>query len=112
VFKVDFHINCGDVAVSVEKMVQHVPSRDVGEANHVIIQNVQIHWFKNTDDLFPQSLLHGGVCVISLNVLLPDVVCGANLGRCVVGVGWSPPGGGVGLTKSVGPASVAGVIMA
>jgi hypothetical protein len=52
VFKVDFQINGGDVAVSAEKMVQHVPSGDVGEANHVVIQNVQIHWFKNTDDFF------------------------------------------------------------
>jgi hypothetical protein len=93
VFKVDFKINRRDVAVSAEKMVQHVPSGDVGETNHVFIQNVQIHRFKNTDDLLFQSLLHGSVCAISLNVLLPDVSCGANLGSYPVSVGWSPPGG-------------------
>jgi hypothetical protein len=93
VFKVDFKINCRDIAVSAEKMVQHVPSGDVGETNHVVIQNFQIHWLKNTDDLLFQILLQGSVCAISLNVLLPDVACGANLGSCPVSVGWSPPGG-------------------
>jgi hypothetical protein len=43
--------------------------------------------------IFFQILLHGGVCAISLNVLLPDVACGTNLGSCAVSVGWSPPGG-------------------
>jgi hypothetical protein len=52
VFKVDFQINGGDVAVSAEKVVHHVPRGDAGEAEHVFIQNVQIHWFKNTDDFF------------------------------------------------------------
>jgi hypothetical protein len=52
VFEVDFQINGGDVAVSADNMVQHVPGGDVGKANHVFIQNVQINWFKNTDDLF------------------------------------------------------------
>jgi hypothetical protein len=93
VFKVDLQINGGDVTVSAEKMVQHVPSGDVGEVNHVVIQNVQIHWFKNTDDLFFQSLLHGGVCAISLYVLLPDMAFRANLGSCAVSVGWGTPGG-------------------
>jgi hypothetical protein len=93
VFKLDFQINGGDVAVSAETMVQHVPGGDIGETNHVVIQNVQIHWFKNTDDLLLQSLLHGGVCAISLNVLLPYVACGAKLGSCAVSVGWDPPEG-------------------
>jgi hypothetical protein len=43
-------IRCGDVAVGGEEMVEHVPSGDVGKANRVIIQNVQVHWFKNIDD--------------------------------------------------------------
>jgi hypothetical protein len=93
VFKFDFKIHRGDVAISAEKMVQHVPSGDVGKTNHVIIQNVPVHWFKNTDELLFQSLLHGSVCAISLNVFLPGVTCCANLGSCAVSVGWSPPGG-------------------
>jgi hypothetical protein len=42
---------------------------------------------------FFQILLHGGVCTVSLDVLLPNVACGANLGGCAVRVGWGPPGG-------------------
>jgi hypothetical protein len=38
VFKVDFKIHRGDVAVSAEYMVKHVPSRDAGKTNHAIIQ--------------------------------------------------------------------------
>jgi hypothetical protein len=57
-YKVDFKIHSGDVAVCGEEMVEHVPSVDIGKANHVIIQNVQVHWFKNIDDLLFQSLLH------------------------------------------------------
>jgi hypothetical protein len=111
VFKVDFKIHRGDVAVSSEQMVQYVPSVDVGKTNHVIIQNVQVNWLKNTDDLLFQSLLHGSVCAISLNVFLQDVTRCTNLGGCAVSVGWIPPGG-CWLTHSVGPASVAGAIMA
>jgi hypothetical protein len=37
--------------------------------------------------------LHGGVCAVSFDVLLPNMACGANLGGCVVRVGWVPPGG-------------------
>jgi hypothetical protein len=48
---------------------------------------------KNTDDLLLQSLLHGGACPVSLNVLFPNVARGANLGRCSIRVGWGPPGG-------------------
>jgi hypothetical protein len=51
VFKVVLKIDRGDVAIGGEDMVEHVPSGDVGKANHVIIQNVQVHWFKNIDDL-------------------------------------------------------------
>jgi hypothetical protein len=62
VFKVDFQINGGDVAVSAEKMVQHVPGGDVGEVNHVAIQNVKMHWFKNTDySSYDDSSSHGGL---------------------------------------------------
>jgi hypothetical protein len=39
------------------------------------------------------SLLHGGACPVSLNVLLPHMACSANLGRCSIRVGWGPPGG-------------------
>jgi hypothetical protein len=42
---------------------------------------------------FFQSLLHGGVCAVSLNVLLPNVTSGANLGGCAVRVGWGPTWG-------------------
>jgi hypothetical protein len=42
---------------------------------------------------FFQRLLHGCVCAISLNVLLPDMACDANLGSCAVSVGWIPNGG-------------------
>jgi hypothetical protein len=93
VLKVDFQINGGDVAVSAEEVVQNVSSRDVGKADHVVIKNVQIHRFKNTDDLFFQSLLHEGVCVISVDVLLPNVAGSANLVGCAVRVGWGQPGG-------------------
>jgi hypothetical protein len=53
--------------------------------------------------------------VISLDVLLPDMACIANMGSCAVSVRWGPPGarpGAVGIIQSVGPASVAGAIMA
>jgi hypothetical protein len=93
VLNIDFQINRGDIALSAEYMVEHVLSGDVGKSNHVIIQNIQLHWFKNTDDLPFQSLLHGSVCVISLNVFLPDTTCCADLGGCAVRVGWSPYGG-------------------
>jgi hypothetical protein len=93
VFKVDFKINRGDVAVSSEQMVKHVSSGDVGKTNHVSIQNVQVHWLKNTDNLLFQSLLHGSACAVSFNVLLPDVTRCANLGSCAFSVGWIPPWG-------------------
>jgi hypothetical protein len=62
-------------------------------ANNVVVQNVQIHWLKNTEYLFLQSLLDGGACSVSLNVLIPNVASGANVGRCTVHVGWGPSGG-------------------
>jgi hypothetical protein len=74
-------------------MVDHVPSGDVGKTNHVIIQNVQVHWFKNIDDLLFECFLRVGVCVVSLNFLLLYVSCCANLGSYAVSAGWSPPGG-------------------
>jgi hypothetical protein len=43
--------------------------------------------------MFLQSLLHRGACPLSLNVLLPNVASGANLGSCSIRVGWGPPGG-------------------
>jgi hypothetical protein len=41
-----FEINCGDVPIGVEERVNHGPCGDFGKTNHVIIQNVQLHWFK------------------------------------------------------------------
>jgi hypothetical protein len=93
VFKVDLKIHRSDVAVSAEEVIQHVPCRDIGEADRVVIQNIQIQGFKNTDDLFFQSLLDRGVCALSLDVLLPNVAGGANLGGCAVRVGWGLPWG-------------------
>jgi hypothetical protein len=43
--------------------------------------------------LLLQSLLHGGVRPVSLNILLPNVASGADLGLCSIHVGWCPPGG-------------------
>jgi hypothetical protein len=77
--KVDFKIHRCDVAVSAEEVIHHVPGK--------------IHQFKNTDDLFFKSLLHGCVCTVSLDVLLPNVVGCANLGGCAIRVGWGPPWG-------------------
>jgi hypothetical protein len=92
-------------------MVKHISSGDVGKTNHVIIQNVQVYWFKNTGNLLFQSLLGGSVCVISLNVFLLDVTRCANLGAVPSVLAGARPGA-VGLTNSVGPASLAGAIMA
>jgi hypothetical protein len=52
VFKVVFQIYRGDVSIGGEYMVKHGPGRDVGKTNHFIVQNFQVHWFKNSDDLF------------------------------------------------------------
>jgi hypothetical protein len=93
VFKSDLEVDHSDVSVSLEEVIQHVSCRDVGVGDHVVIQYVQIHWFKHTDDLLLQRLLHGGVCRVSLNILLPNVASGADLGRCSIRVGWCPPGG-------------------
>jgi hypothetical protein len=43
--------------------------------------------------IFLQRLLHGCVCAVSLDVLLPNVAGFANLGGCAVRVGWGPPWG-------------------
>jgi hypothetical protein len=93
VFKVVFQANHGDVPIGAEEMVNHGPYGDVGKTNHVIIQNVQVHWFKNIDDLLFQSLLHGSVGTVSFKLFIPGVSLCANLGRCAVSVARSPPGG-------------------
>jgi hypothetical protein len=85
VFKVDLEVDRSDVYVSLEEAVQHVSCRDVGVSHHVVIQYVQMHGFKHTDDLLLQRLLHGCVCPVILN--------GTDLGRCSISVGWCPPGG-------------------
>jgi hypothetical protein len=43
--------------------------------------------------IFFRSLLDGGVCAVSVDVLLPNVAGGANLGGCAVRVGWGTPWG-------------------
>jgi hypothetical protein len=93
VFKIDLEVDRGDVTVSLEQVIQHVCCQDIGVSHHVVIQYVHINWFKHTDDLLLQRLLHGGVCPVSLNILLPNVASGTNLGRCSIRVGWCPPGG-------------------
>jgi hypothetical protein len=93
VSKVDLEVDCSDVAVSLEEVIQHVSFLDVGVAHHVVIQDVQIHWFKHTDDLLLKCLLHGGACPVSLSILLPNVASGADLGRCSIRCYWCPPGG-------------------
>jgi hypothetical protein len=92
-FKVDFLVDRSDVAVILEDVVQHVSCRDVGVDHHIVVQDVHIHWFKNIDYLLVQRLLHGGACLVSMNVLFPNVACGADLGLCSIRVGWYPPGG-------------------
>jgi hypothetical protein len=37
-------------------------------------------------------MLHICVCAVSLNIFLPNVACGANLGGYAVHVGWGLPG--------------------
>jgi hypothetical protein len=93
VFNINLQVDRSDVAVGFEEVIQRVSRRDIGVANHVVVQDVQIHRLKNTDDLLLQSLLHGGARPVSLNVLFPNVASGANLGHCSIRVGWGPPGG-------------------
>jgi hypothetical protein len=93
VFKIDLEVDSSDVAVSLKEVVLHVFCCDFGVAHHVFIQDIQIHWFKHTDDLLLQCLLHGGTCLVSLNMLLPNVMRGADLSCCSIRVGWCPPGG-------------------
>jgi hypothetical protein len=47
----------------------------------------------HTDDLLLQSLLHGGVWQVSLNILLPNVASCADLGRCSIRCCWFPSRG-------------------
>jgi hypothetical protein len=47
-----FQISRGDVPIGDEEMVNHGPCGYVGKTNHVIIQNRQVPWFKNSDDPF------------------------------------------------------------
>jgi hypothetical protein len=46
-----FKIDRGDVAIGAEEMVEHVTKGDVDKAKHVMIQNIQVHWLKNIDEL-------------------------------------------------------------
>jgi hypothetical protein len=84
VFKVDLEVDRSEVALSLEEVIQNAYCLDFGVAHHVVIQYVQIHWFKHTDDLLLQCLLYGFAHPVSLNVLLPNVASGADLGRCSI----------------------------
>jgi hypothetical protein len=92
VFKVDPQVDRSDVPVSLKEVIQHVSCSDVGVSHHVVIQDIQIHWFKHTDDLLLQCLLYGAACPVSLNILFPNVASGADLSLCSIRIGWCPPG--------------------
>jgi hypothetical protein len=94
VFKKYLQVDRSDGAVIFEDGIQHV-------SYHVVIQDVQIHCFKNNDDLLLQRLLHGGVRSVSLNFLLPNVASGADFGHCSIHVGWGAIGGLWGREKDI-----------
>jgi hypothetical protein len=50
---------------------------------------------------FFQCLLHGGICSVSLNILLSDVASFADVGRCSIRVGLGSPGGGLVVLSNV-----------
>jgi hypothetical protein len=60
---------------------------------NVVIQDVQVHWLKHTDDLLLQCLLDGGAGLVSLNILFSNVASGADLSCCSICCCWCPPGG-------------------
>jgi hypothetical protein len=63
VFKVVLQIDRVDVSIDDEEMVKHGPGGYVGKTNHEIVQNVQIHWLKNSNCRYGKSEpLHPG-CV-------------------------------------------------
>jgi hypothetical protein len=93
VFKLDLKVDCSDVSVCFKEVVQHVYCLYVGVAHHVVIQDVQVHWLEDADDLLIQCLLDGGACPVGLNILFPNVASGADLGRCSIRCCWCPPGG-------------------
>jgi hypothetical protein len=93
VLEVDLQVDCCDDAVGLKEMVQHVSCGDVGIAHHVVIQDLQVHWLEDANDLLLQCLLDGGAGPVSLNILFPNVATGAELGRCSICCCWLPPGG-------------------
>jgi hypothetical protein len=93
VFKVDLEVDCSDVAVSLEEVIQNVSCWNVGVPHHVVIQDFQVHWLEDAADLLLQRLLHVRACPISLNILLPNVASGTDLIRCSIRIGWGPPWG-------------------
>jgi hypothetical protein len=88
-------------------MVQHLTGCDVFKTHHVVDYNVQLHWIKNSDDLFFECLLHRGVGAVGKNGFFPAAPIFAAVP--LVFSGARP--GAVGFTQSVGPASVAGSTM-
>jgi hypothetical protein len=56
VFKVDLEVDRSDVSVSLEKVIQHASCCYAGEADNVVIQDVQVHWLEDADDLLLQCL--------------------------------------------------------
>jgi hypothetical protein len=51
-------INSSDAAISEKQVFKHLSGRDVCKAYHVVIQDVKVHWLKNSDDLFLKCLLY------------------------------------------------------
>jgi hypothetical protein len=75
-------INCCDVPLSHEQVVQHFTSRDVCKNHHVIVESVQIHRLKNSDDHFFKRLLHSAEGAKGEDGFLPDMSSCAELRRC------------------------------
>jgi hypothetical protein len=103
VLKVIIQVYHSDVAIGHEEVIKHGPSGNVGKTNHVLVENVQIHGLKNSDNLFFKCLLNRSVSTISFYFFIPGVSRRADPGA---------HSGAVGLSQRVGPASVAGAIIA
>jgi hypothetical protein len=54
---------------------------DVCKAYHVVIQNVQVHWIKNSNDLFLKRLFRRVECTLGEDCFLPRVSDCAELCR-------------------------------
>jgi hypothetical protein len=61
VLKSVFEINRCDADISKKEVLKHFPRRNVIKSNHVIIQYVEVHWFKKSDNLFFKRLLYTAI---------------------------------------------------